>query len=172
MSLIGLKMTPVHHLGFTTIQSTKIYQLLLLAWLLLICLYHAVSRWLSFQTKNIFPARCARSGSSLRLKLNFALASCQRGLQATIIAWKTGRSTGTLFKADTYITNSSSWYSITNSHFKRCIFTSLIGRIRRRPLKRHKGMEKQNLLMGLIWIQSLIPYTSLVNQKYIKYLIP
>ena len=155
---IDVRNTPVHPLGSTTIESTAICQLFSLAWLLLMCLHHVVSRWLPSQTKNIFPARCARSESSLSLTSNSALASCQRGLQAAIIAGKTGRSTRTSLKADTYITRSPSQYPITYSHSKRCTFTSLIGRTRRRPLKRHKGMEKRELLVGLIrrrWITPL-----------------
>ena len=158
MSLIALRKTPVHPLGSTTIQSTEICQLFSSAWLLLMCLDHALNRCFPSHTKNIFPQRCARSGPSLSLTSNFALASCQRGLQEAIIAGETGRSTGTSLKAETYITRSPSRYPITNSHSKRCTSTSLIGRTRGRPRKRHKGMEKRHLLVGLIqrrWITPL-----------------
>ena len=41
--------------GSTTIQSTEICQLFSLAWLLLMCLHHAVSLWFPSHTKKIFP---------------------------------------------------------------------------------------------------------------------
>ncbi len=154
MSFIALRKTPVHPLGSTTIQSTDTCQLLSSAWLLLMCLHHAVRRWFPSHTKNIFPQRCARSGSSI-LTSNSAEASCQRELHEAIMADETGRSMGMSLKIKTYITQSPSQYSITNSHSKRSTSTSLIGRSRGRTRKRHKRMEKRDLLVGLIqrrWI--------------------
>ena len=133
---------PVHPLGSTTIQSTKICQLLSSAWLLLMCLHHAVSQCFPFHTKNIFLQRCARSGSFFSLTSNSAEASCQRGLHEAIMAGETGRSMGISLKFEMYITQSPSWCPIINSHSKRCTSTLLIGRTRRRTRKHYKGMEK------------------------------
>lgn len=158
MSLMALRKTPVHSLGSTTIQSTEICQLFSLAWLLLMCLHHAESRWFPSHTKNILPDRCARSGSSLSLTSNSALASCHRGLQEDTISGETGMSTEMSLNEDTYSTRSPSRYPITNSHSRRCTSTSLIGRTRGRHRKRHKGMEKRDFTMGLIrrrWITPL-----------------
>ena len=113
---------------------------------------------IAFPNKGHIPNEMCKIWSSLSLTLNFALASCQRRLYAAIIAGQTGRSTGTSLKVDTYITQSPSRYPITNSRSKRCTLTSLIGQTRGRPLKRHKGMEKRDLLVGLIrrrWITPL-----------------
>ena len=155
MSLIVLRKTPVHPLGSTTIQSTQTCQLFASVWLLLMCLHHAVSRWFPPHTKNIFPQRCARSGSSFSLTSNSAEASCQKGLHEAIMAEETWTSTGMSLKTETYITQSPSRYPITNSHSKHCTSTSLIGRTRGRACKWHKRIEKWDLIVGLIrrrWI--------------------
>ena len=160
MSLTALRKTSVQPLGTTTIQSTETCQLLSLAWMLLMCLHHAMSRWFPSQMKNIFPQRCARSGSSLSLTSNSAEASCQRGLHEAIIVGETRRSTGMSLKTKMYITGSPFRYPITNSHSKRCTSTSLIGQTKRRVRKRHKGMEKQDLLVGLIRRRWITPFES------------
>ena len=98
ISLITLRKTPVHPLGSTMIQFTETCQLFSSAWLLLMCLHHAVSWWSSSHTKNIFPQRCARFRSCFSLTLNFAEVSCQRGLQEAMMAEETGRSTGMSLK--------------------------------------------------------------------------
>ena len=92
------------------------------------------------------------------LELDIELCIGHKGLQEAIIVGETGRSTGTSLKAETYITRSPSRYPITNSHSKRC--TSLIGQTRERPRKRHKGMEKRDLLVDLIWRRSITPLES------------
>ena len=73
---------------------------------------------------------------------------------------ETERSMGMSLKTETYITRYPSRYLITNSHSKRCTSTSLIGRTRGRAHKRHKGMEKWDLLVGLIWRRWITPLES------------
>ena len=63
-------------------------------------------------------------------------------------------------KTETYITRSPSRHPITNSHSKRCTSTSLIERTRGRARKQHKGMEKWDLLVGLIWRRWITPLES------------
>ena len=155
-----VRKTPVQPLGSTTIQSTETCQLFSSAWLLLMCLHHAVSWWFPSHRNYIFPQRSARSGSSFRMTSNSAEASCHKGLHEAIMAGETERWTGMSLKTETYIIQSPSWYPITNSHSNRSTSTSLIGWTIGRASKRHKGMEKQDLLVGLIWRRWITPLES------------
>ena len=113
---------------------------------------------IAFPDEEHLPNKICKIQAILELDIELCTGFLPKRVLGSHNRGGTGRSTGTSLKVDTYIIRTPSRYPITNSYSKRCISTSLIGWTRMRPLKRHKGIEKWHLLVGLLrrrWITPL-----------------